>query len=144
MKTLFDTSVIVAATVASHPQHSPARAVLDRALSGELAYHVCTHTIAELYAVLTSLPVRPRITARLARELIRENVTRFAQRISLASDDYDMVVDRLAERGLSGGIVYDALIARAAEKAKVERLLTLNPGDFKRAWPESESIIAAP
>jgi hypothetical protein len=43
-----------------------------------------------------------------------------------------------------GGIVYDALIAKVAEKSKVERLLTLNIKHFKRVWPEGDSIIATP
>jgi predicted nucleic acid-binding protein len=46
--------------------------------------------------------------------------------------------------GLSGGVIYDALIAHAAEKVGAERLLTLNGADFRRAWPEGESIIHAP
>jgi predicted nucleic acid-binding protein len=50
----------------------------------------------------------------------------------------------MADLGLSGGIVYDALIARAAQKVKADRLLTLNPGDFRRVWPNGERIIASP
>ena len=46
--------------------------------------------------------------------------------------------------GLSGGVIYDALIARAAEKAGAERLLTLNGADFRRVWPEGESLILVP
>jgi len=46
--------------------------------------------------------------------------------------------------GLSGGIIYDALIARAAEKAGAERLLTFNESDFRRVWPEGASILLSP
>jgi hypothetical protein len=41
-------------------------------------------------------------------------------------------------------VIYDGLIARAAEKAGAERLLTLNEADFRRVWPESESILLVP
>jgi predicted nucleic acid-binding protein len=41
-------------------------------------------------------------------------------------------------------VIYDALIARAAEKAGAERLLTLNEGDFRRVWPASASILLVP
>jgi hypothetical protein len=43
-----------------------------------------------------------------------------------------------------GGNIYDALLARAAEKCGARRLLTLNPEDFRRAWPEGEKIIEVP
>ncbi len=53
-------------------------------------------------------------------------------------------IDRLAELGMSGGAVYDALIARAAEKSGAERLLTLNASDFERVWPEGKSLLSLP
>ena len=50
----------------------------------------------------------------------------------------------MADLGLSGGTVYDALIAKAAQKSKVERLLTFNPDDFTRVWPDAEAILFVP
>jgi hypothetical protein len=35
------------------------------------------------------------------------------------------VIKQISELGLAGGVVYDALIARVAQKSKAERLLTL-------------------
>jgi hypothetical protein len=46
--------------------------------------------------------------------------------------------------GLVGGIVYDALIAKVAQKCKVERLLTLNSNHFRRVWPGGEKVIVTP
>ena len=46
--------------------------------------------------------------------------------------------------GLSGGVVYDALIAQAAKKAGADRLLTLNETDFRRVWPDAAGRIASP
>lgn len=37
---------------------------------------------------------------------------------------------------LAGGVVHVALIARAAEGAHVDRLVTLNAAGFRRAWPQ--------
>ena len=42
------------------------------------------------------------------------------------------VVRTLADGGLAGGIIYDALAARAAAKTRAERILTLNRRDFDR------------
>jgi len=46
--------------------------------------------------------------------------------------------------GLWGGSVYDALIARAAEKAVVEHLVTFNASHFRRVWPEGEPLLVTP
>ncbi len=105
---------------------------------------VANHTIAELYAVLTTLPVRPRITPDTALRLILENVRKIARIVALSASEYEATIERLAELGLTGGIVYDALIARAAEKSRAERLLTLNTTDFERVWPEGKSFITQP
>jgi predicted nucleic acid-binding protein len=67
-----------------------------------------------------------------------------ARLIALSPADYTATLRRASEMGLSGGVIYDALIARAAEKAGAERLLTLNEADFRRVWPEGESILLVP
>ena len=74
MKILFDTSVLVAAVVQPHPMHSRALPWLKRAKAGEYDFVVATHTLAELYAVLTTLPVKPRISSSTAWRLIQENI----------------------------------------------------------------------
>jgi predicted nucleic acid-binding protein len=124
--------------------HSHAFPWLVRATSGEFNMTVAAHTLAELYAVLTTLPVIPRITPGAARRLIHDNVEATARIISLSSRDYFSVIKNLSDSGLSGGIIYDALIIRAAQKADVKKILTLNVNDFKRAWPEGEPRFVVP
>jgi len=97
-----------------------------------------------LYAVLSTLPIKPRIAPSVAWRLIYENVETMVKVISLTSAEYRAVIKRISELGLSGGIVYDALIAKAAQKANVERLLTFNSDHFNRVWPEGESVIITP
>jgi len=144
MKILFDTSVLVAALVASHPHHSRAFPWLRKAKEEEVELLISSHTLAELYAVLSTLPVSPRITPGLAWRLIHESVLSYATVIALSSSDYQSAIKRMSELGISGGTVYDALIAKAAQKAGAERILTFNVADFKRAWPEGAAHIAAP
>lgn len=144
MKVLFDTSVLVAAIVEGHPHHERAYRWLDRARGGGLTYLVAAHSVAELYAVLSSYPARPRLTPGLAARLVFDNVTSAARLVALSGQEYAAVVRGLAELSLTGGVVYDALIARAAWKAAAQRLLTLNPRDFLRVWPEGHGIIAPP
>lgn len=144
MKILFDTSVLVAALVASHPHHSRAFPWLKKAKEQEIELLISSHTVAELYAVLTTLPVSPRITPGLAWRLIHESVLACATVTALSSSDYQSTIKRMSEIGISGGVVYDALIAKAAQKAGAERILTFNVTDFKRAWPEGAVHISAP
>ena len=144
MKALFDTSVLVAAMVEDHPQHERCLPWLQRARQGKVDFLVSAHTLAELFAVLSSYPTRPRLSPAVAARLVRENVSAGARLVPLAASDYDAVIREMAELSLAGGVVYDALIARAARKAGAERLLTLNPRDFLRVWPDGARIITTP
>lgn len=45
---------------------------------------------------------------------------------------------------LTGGAIYDALIAQAAINAKVDLLLTLNPSHFTRLGDEFTRLILVP
>lgn len=144
MRVFFDTSVLVAAIFEGHKRHDQAFPWLRRAREKEFTFLVAAHTLAELYSTLSGLPVRPRISPEAARELVRENVESTAEIVSLLPEDYSLVLQRMADRGLSGGVIYDALLARAAEKAGAEKLLTLNESDFRRVWPEGTPILISP
>ena len=144
MKVHFDTSVLVAACVAAHPEHSRSVSWLEDAKNGRIDLSVAAHSLAEMYSVLTRLPVKPRISPAVARRLVRENAEQPATVIALKTRDYGVVLQRIADRGLAGGLVYDALIVRAAEKAGADRLLTLNVEHFRRAWPDAGDRLQAP
>lgn len=73
-KVLFDTSVLVATLVKPHSAHARAFSWLKKAKSGEIAMIVSSHTLAETYAVLTTLPVSPRITPDISWRLIQEDI----------------------------------------------------------------------
>lgn len=144
MRVLFDTSVLVAALVQPHPVHSRAIHWLKRAKAHEFDMRISSHTLAELYAVLTTLPVSPRITPEMSWRLIHENIEPIATIVSLSSSDYMAVIKHLKEMALSGGIVYDALTFKAALKSNADRLLTLNRTDFARIWPDAKIQITTP
>jgi predicted nucleic acid-binding protein len=144
MKILFDTSVIIAALVESHPMHQRAFPWLKQSKKNEFELIIACHTIAELYAVLSTLPTKPRISPAAAWRLVHENIEAIGKIVSLTAAEYSSVIKKISERGLVGGITYDALIAKVAEKSKVEQLLTLNSNHFKRVWPEGEKIIVSP
>ena len=89
-------------------------------------------------------PLKPKITPHDARRLIDESVRKIASLVPLAASDYARALDALVERNVPGGIVYDALIAMAAKKARADSLLTLNPRDFKRIRKDGDPEILEP
>lgn len=127
-----------------HPNHDPAFDWLRKAKAGEIEGFICSHTVAESYAVLTKLPLSPRISPNMAQRLIRDNLLSCIRVITLTLKDYNSVIENLVGLGVSGGVIYDALIVQSAKKAKADLLLTLNIKDFKRVWPERSNIIKAP
>ena len=76
--------------------------------------------------------------------MIRDNVETAFRVVELTRGDYLRVLDRAAEWSIVGGTVYGAISARAAEKVKVDKLLTFNVRHFRRGWPESGDIIQEP
>jgi predicted nucleic acid-binding protein len=144
MKILFDTSLIIAALVESHPMHVRAFPWLKKAKAKDFELVVASHTIAETYAVLSTLPIKPRISPSVAWRLINENIVPISKIVSLTPTEYSFTIKQISELGLVGGITYDALIAKVAQKSKVKRMLTLNLEHFTRVWPDGEKIISLP
>jgi predicted nucleic acid-binding protein len=144
VKILFDTSVLIAAIVEPHPMHCHAFPWLKRAKLRQFDMFVASHTLAELYAVLTTLPISPRIPPDAARRLIHDDVETTAKIIPLSLQDYILTIKNMADWGLSGGIIYDALIVRAAKKSGADKILTFNIDGFSSLWPEGEAHLVVP
>lgn len=144
MKILLDTSVLVAAMVEAHPAHQRALTWLKRVIDGPDRGLVAAHSLAELYAVLTRLPVHPRISPTDARRLIRHNILDRLEIGVLSVQDYMEVIDHLSVREITGGSIYDALILRVGVNADVDHVVTLNEGDFRRVYPELAGRIISP
>lgn len=144
MRVLLDTSILVAAMIEAHPAHEQALPWLQRVRGGTDTGLVAAHSVAELYAILTTLPIQPRIPPAVARQLIQLNVLDVCEVVSLSDKDYTAVIDHLSEEGIVGGATYDALILRAALKARADRVVTLNEKDFRRVYPElADKVVSS-
>ena len=130
---VLDTSVWVAALLSRHPRHQ----VAVDCLAGVSEPAVAGHLLAELFAVLTRIPTKPRIVPSMARRLIAENVTARCHVVDLGQRDYEEVLARLVDWDVSGGAIYDALHVQAALKVKATQLHTFNGADFRRVWPDA-------
>jgi predicted nucleic acid-binding protein len=144
MKVLLDTSVLVAAMVEAHPAHEKSLLWLQRIKKGVDSGLVSAHSVAELYAILTTLPVKPRISPVIAHKLIQLNVFDLCKVAPLDAEDYRTVTRHLSEEGIIGGVTYDAIILYAAIKEKADRVVTLNESDFRRIYPQLAEQIISP
>jgi predicted nucleic acid-binding protein len=144
-KYLFDTSTLVAALIESHPKHTFALPWLQRVKNGIDKGIVSAHSLAELYSILTTIPVKPRrISAQEAQQLIQQNISNVFEIITLSEQDYTNVIKHLSKSNIIGGVIYDALILQAGIKANVDYVMTLNETDFKRVYPDLADKIISP
>ncbi len=93
MRIFFDTSVLVAALVERHPNHAKAFSWLQKVRDKGSKGFIAVHSIAELYDVLTVLPIRPRISPATALKAIQRDVLDQLELVSLTADDYTVVIE---------------------------------------------------
>jgi predicted nucleic acid-binding protein len=146
VKLFFDTTVLVASVVRQHPHHERAIPVIERALAKGAEGCVAAHGLAEMYAVLTTLPVQPRVSPDVAHRLVSDNVIAHFTVVALTGREYASLVSSFAERGVRGGATYDAIHLACARKANADRIYTFNVSDFRRLAtdPDLEARISAP
>lgn len=108
---LVDTSVAVAYLVQDHDLHERALQRL-RGVSRGLAGHAAFET----YSVLTRLPASVRVSAHVAARMI--NVS-FPETRQLGARQQASLLKELPAKGISGGAVYDALVAAAAAQHRL-------------------------
>lgn len=107
-----DTSVALPLIMSSHPDH----AAVTRWWTGrEVA--LSGHALAETYSVLTRLPGDARHAPADAARLIAE---RFSPPLLLSAKAAQSLPRTLAGLDISGGAVYDAMVALAAKENGAE------------------------
>jgi predicted nucleic acid-binding protein len=139
LKLFFDSSVLVPVFYADHPHHDAgARAFLAAGKEDFCALR----TLGEVYATLTGLPVRPRLTGHDGMTVLKQIRGRLTL-ISLTEQEYVSALDSVS-RTVVGGAAYDALIAKCAVKAGADVLLTWNTQDFTRFGAEIAQLVKTP
>ena len=101
-----DSSVVVAACASWHESHAIALRAFER------RPRLIGHCALEAYSVLTRLPAPQRMPSALVVEFLRE---RFPHEplVLPAAELRDLVAD-LHQRGITGGAVYDGMVAMSA------------------------------
>ena len=132
LRTLLDTSVVVPALLETHPSHTAASDWLRRAEIGEIDGIVSSHTLSEVYKVITGMNRRPRYTASQVMRIISDRVLPFFDIVTLEADEHIAAMEQLVRLDITGGTIYDGLIAYAAFKANAEQIVTFNQSHFRR------------
>ena len=129
MKALFDTSVLVPTFLGDHEHHE---ASLDAFLRfGKRQACCAAHSLAEVYATLTRMPGKYRVSCEQAMLFLAEIRQRLTL-VALDEDEYYATIEEASALGVMGGTVYDALLARCALKARAETLYTWNVKHFQQ------------
>lgn len=143
MKILIDSNVLVAGLLEIHPAHVRVIPYLKKFQSKVDDALLCSHGLAEAYAILTSLPLSPKVSPAEAKRVL-EVTSSWLEVVTLSKSDYGAAVARVAGLSFTGGSIYDALHAQAALKAKVEVILTLNKKHFIRLGEEVAKLVKEP
>jgi predicted nucleic acid-binding protein len=136
-----DTSVLFAVAQVSHMHHKPSRDLWNQCSRREAAIN--THTLAELYNVLTSMPKGLRLSPRNARTAIDTFLERVSP-IALSANEYATAIRVASERGIAGGSIYAALHVTCARKVDAERIYTWNVRHFQLVAPDLAERIVTP
>jgi len=141
LKAFLDTSVLVATFYADHEHHSSSINLFLR--FGRKDACCGAHSLAEVYATVTGMPGRRRVSgdeAMLFLGDIRERLTI----VALDEQEYFQMVEASAAANLGSGAIYDAILGYCALRAKAEIIYTWNTRDFLRLPPAIASRVKIP
>ena len=141
MKEFFDTSVLIGAFWRGHPHH---QASLKRLSAANKRKSACAmHTLAEVYATMTALPVKDVIPPDQALLFVQEVRDRLTV-VTLTEEEYYTTIEQAAALQFISGRIYDALLLRCAAKVKAETIYTWNLKHFRAISPALASRIQTP
>ncbi len=144
MKVYLDSNLLVARSLIQHVHHARAIELFVEIVSKRWTPIISTHGLAEIYAILTSAPYKPRMTCAEAWQLIETNILPRMEIEPLGKDDYSEVIKECASQGHIGGRIYDAIHIHAARKAECARIYTFNVQHFRQIAPDLLDRIMAP
>jgi predicted nucleic acid-binding protein len=102
------------------------------------------HSIAELYAALTRVPVQPRIHPAEAARIINDNILPHSETVPVGKKDYAEALRLVGDGGWAGAKIYDALLIGCAAKSEAARIYTFNLTDFRQLAPNLQGKICTP
>jgi predicted nucleic acid-binding protein len=141
VKCFFDTSVLIPVFLEDHVHHEASLAAM---VSADKSRACCAaHSLAEVYAALTRLPGKHRLSGAQVLLFLEEIESRLTV-VTLDSREYYSAIRRAAAAGIIGGTLYDALLAHCALKVKAETIYTWNVDHFRRLGGDVARRVRTP
>jgi len=142
VKVFVDSNVFISASVKNHPKHDRASRWLANARQKKTQLYTSAHSLLDVYSVLTRAPFQPPFSPKAASEVIEKNIVGHFKIIDLSASESLEIIQNMVAKNLRGGIIYDAVLVKCAQKAGIRNIATLNPKHFTRLLPDdSYSII---
>ena len=137
---VLDASCLIAAVCGWHEYHAPTSEAFARSRKRGDEIVTVAHALAEAYSVLTRLPSPHRLSPEDAFTLLDANWSD-SKTVALSPRDYWRLLRSASQSAVTGGLLYDAIIAATARKAGAERLWTWNPRHFSRFEDDRLSVL---
>ncbi len=131
---------MIAALVEWHEHHQAAAREISSRLERGSPMTVAAPALVEAYAVLTRLPAPHRLAASDALALLEANFAGHPV-ATLDGAAYRSLLGTAPGLSISGGRIYDAVIARCAVRSGVETLLTFNERHFRGLVKGLEIVV---
>ncbi len=140
---VLDTGCLVAAVCSWHEHHEPTREALEDALERGYGFVAVAHALTEAYSVLTRLPPPHRLSPGDAFTVLKENWGE-DEAVALTATEYWDLLHAAQGAGISGGLLYDAVIAACAKKAQADVIMTWNVDHLSRVADRSVRVVSPP
>jgi predicted nucleic acid-binding protein len=98
------------------------------------------HALLESFAVMTRLPAPYRVPPELAKQVLETSFANTAVIEAVTSAGVWATMDLVAQQGLGGGRIYDAMIASSVLEARAHVLYTWNVKHFAAVAPAALEI----
>jgi predicted nucleic acid-binding protein len=141
MKGFFDTSVLVPLFYRDHVHHGPSQELF---IQFNQSTGCCgAHSLAEVYATLTRMPGKRRISGEQAMLFIG-NIRERLSMVALSGEEYADALQASAARGIVGGAIYDAMLAHCALKSQAQAIYTWNTRHYALCGREIAGRLRTP
>src|SRR5260370_16047545 len=141
MQEFFDTSVLVASFWRGHLHHVPS---LKRFAAAEKRSSACgIHSLAEVYSVMTALPVKPMIPPEQALLFVEEVRNRLTL-VSLSVEEYFAAIQNAATGAFTAARIYDSLLLPCAANCKAHAAFTWSFRHYQSLAPSLAPRIQTP
>jgi predicted nucleic acid-binding protein len=141
VKAFFDTSVLIPVFQSYHIHHQASFELFKKFPPRQACCGA--HSLAEVYSTLTRMPPPHRFRPEQVM-LFLSDIQSQLSLIALEADEYFQAIGDFAALGVTGGAIYDGLLARCAQKARAEKIFTWNIRHFRQFGPDIEKKLRTP